>query len=207
MLDRKNAMKIPYRLPFMMLALATLSACATVTSGTDHTLLVETDPAGATCLLRRDGANIGAVNPTPNAIRISKSRHDISVNCEKADHDPTSRTVTASFQAMTLGNVLIGGVVGLAADLASGAAITYPESVKVVLWPRSFPNAAARDAFFEARLADTRADFDRRIERAQGACGGASDQNCMQRIRELRNEQQEEVRRLEERRVSTAAGT
>jgi hypothetical protein len=108
---------------------------------------------------------------------------------------------------MTLGNVLIGGVVGLAADLASGAAITYPESVKVVLWPRSFPNAAARDAFFEARLADTRADFDRRIERAQGACGGASDQNCMQRIRELRNEQQEEVRRLEERRVSTAAGT
>ena len=200
-------MKIPYRLPFMMLALATLSACATVTSGTDHTLLVETDPAGATCLLRRDGANIGAVNPTPNAIRISKSRHDISVNCEKADHDPTSRTVTASFQAMTLGNVLIGGVVGLAADLASGAAITYPESVKVVLWPRSFPNAAARDAFFEARLADTRADFDRRIERAQGACGGASDQNCMQRIRELRNEQQEEVRRLEERRVSTAAGT
>ena len=200
-------MKIPYRLPFMMLALATLSACATVTSGTDHTLLVETDPAGATCLLRRDGANIGAVNPTPNAIRISKSRHDISVNCEKADHEPTSRTVTASFQAMTLGNVLIGGVVGLAADLASGAAITYPESVKVVLWPRSFPNAAARDAFFEARLADTRADFDRRIERAQGACGGASDQNCMQRIRELRNEQQEEVRRLEERRVSTAAGT
>jgi hypothetical protein len=200
-------MKIPYRLPFIMLALATLSACATVTSGTDHTLLVETDPAGATCLLRRDGANIGAVNPTPNAIRISKSRHDISVNCEKADHEPTSRTVTASFQAMTLGNVLIGGVVGLAADLASGAAITYPESVQVVLWPRSFPNAAARDAFFEARLADTRADFDRRIERAQGACGGASDQNCMQRIRELRNEQQEEVRRLEERRVSTAAGT
>lgn len=200
-------MKIPYRLPFIMLALAALSACATVSSGTDHTLLVESDPAGATCLLRRDGANIGAVNPTPNAIRISKSRHDISVNCEKADHEPTSRTVTASFQAMTLGNVLIGGVVGLAADLASGAAITYPESVKVVLWPRNFPNAAARDAFFEARLADTRADFDRRIERAQGACGGASDQNCMQRIRELRNEQQEEVRRLEERRVSTAAGT
>ena len=200
-------MKIPYRLSFIMIALATLSACATVTSGTDHTLLVETDPAGASCLLRRDGANIGAVNPTPNAVRISKSRHDISVNCEKADHEPTSRTVSASFQAMTLGNVLIGGVVGLAADLASGAAITYPESVKVVLWPRSFPNAAARDAFFEARLADTRADFDRRIERAQGACGGASDQNCMQRIRELRNEQQEEVRRLEERRVSTAAGT
>ncbi|MGI9128026.1 MAG: hypothetical protein ACR2IG_07435 [Roseomonas sp.] len=196
-----------YRLPVIMLALVTLSACATVTSGTDHTLLVESDPAGATCVLRRDGANIGAVNPTPGSVRISKSRHDITVNCDKADHEATSSTVTAGFQAMTLGNVLIGGVIGLAADLASGAAITYPESVKVVLWPRSFPNAAARDAFFEARLADTRADFAKRIERAQGACGGATDQSCLQRVREIRNQEQEEIRRLEERRIATATRT
>ena len=200
-------MKKLFRLPVLMLALATLSACATVTSGTDHTLLVESDPAGAACMLRRDGANIGAVNPTPSAIRISKSRHDITVNCEKAEHEPTSRTVTAGFQAMTLGNVLIGGVVGLAADLASGAAITYPESVKVVLWPRSFQSAAARDAFFEARIADTRADSEKRIERAQGACGGSTDQNCLQRLRELRNQEQEEIRRIEERRTTIPVGT
>ena len=200
-------MKKLFRLPVLMLALATLSACATVTSGTDHTLLVESDPAGAACMLRRDGAHIGAVNPTPSAIRISKSRHDITVNCEKAEHEPTSRTVTAGFQAMTLGNVLIGGVVGLAADLASGAAITYPESVKVVLWPRSFPSAAARDAFFEARIADTRADSEKRIERAQGACGGSTDQNCLQRLRELRNQEQEEIRRIEERRMTIPVGT
>jgi hypothetical protein len=200
-------MKCLYRLPVIMLALVTLSACATVTSGTDHTLLVESDPAGATCALQRDGANIGAVNPTPGSVRISKSRHDITVNCERADHEATSSTVTAGFQAMTLGNVLIGGVIGLAADLASGAAITYPESVKVVLWPRSFPNAAARDAFFEARLADTRADFAKRIERAQGACGGTTDQSCLQRVREIRNQEQEEIRRLEERRIATATRT
>jgi hypothetical protein len=200
-------MKLGFRLPLLMLAMATLSACATVTSGTNHTLLVESDPVGATCLLRRDGANIASVNPTPGSARISKSRHDITVNCEKADHEPTSQTVTAGFQAMTLGNVLVGGVIGLAADLASGAAITYPDSVKVVLWPRSFPSAAARDAFFEGRLADTRADFARRIERAQGACGGATDQSCLQRIRELRNQEQEEIRRIEERRTSIPIGT
>ena len=199
-------LKLP-RLCLGVIGLSLLSACATVTSGTDHTLLVESDPAGAACMLRRDGANIGAVNPTPSAIRISKSRHDITVNCEKAEHEPTSRTVTAGFQAMTLGNVLIGGVVGLAADLASGAAITYPESVKVVLWPRSFPSAAARDAFFEARIADTRADSEKRIERAQGACGGSTDQNCLQRLRELRNQEQEEIRRIEERRTTIPVGT
>ncbi|MCZ8142383.1 MAG: hypothetical protein O9273_11960 [Acetobacteraceae bacterium] len=189
-------------LSFLLLAMASLSACATVTSGTDHTLLVESDPAGATCGLQRNGASIGAVNPTPGAVRISKSRHDIRVNCEKADHEATSRTVTAGFQAMTLGNVLIGGVIGLAADLASGAAITYPDSVKVVLWPRSFPTAAARDAFFEGRLADTRADFATRIQNAEGACGGSTDQSCLQRVRDLRLQEQEEIRRIEERRTT-----
>ena len=199
-------MKKLLRLPALLLALATLSACATVTSGTDHTLLVESDPAGADCMLQRDSASLGAVNPTPSAIRISKSRHDITVNCEKADYESASRTVTADFQAMTLGNVLVGGVIGVAADLASGAAITYPDSVKVVLWPRSFPSAAARDAFFEARLADTRADSEKRIERAQGACGGSTDQNCLQRMRELRNQEQEEIRRIEERRTTIPVG-
>ena len=200
-------MKRLHRLPIIILALTGLSACATVTSGTDHTLLVESDPAGASCKLQRDGANIGAVNPTPGSARISKSRHDIIVTCDKADHESASRTVTADFQAMTLGNVLIGGVVGIAADLASGAAITYPESVKIVLWPRSFPSAAARDAFFEARLADTRADFEKRIERAQGACGGSTDQNCLQRMRELRNQEQEEIRRIGERRMTIPVRT
>jgi len=200
-------MKRLHRLPIIILALTGLSACATVTSGTDHTLLVESDPAGASCKLQRDGANIGAVNPTPGSARISKSRHDIIVTCDKADHESASRTVTADFQAMTLGNVLIGGVVGIAADLASGAAITYPESVKIVLWPRSFPSAAARDAFFEARLADTRADFAKRMERAQGACGGSTDQNCLQRMRELRNQEQEEIRRIGERRMTIPVRT
>jgi hypothetical protein len=153
-------------------------------------------------MLRREGANIGAVNPTPGSARVSKSRHDITVSCERADYEGSSSTVAAGFQAMTLGNVLIGGVIGIAADLASGAAITYPDSVKVVLWPSSFPNAATRDAFFEARLADARADFAMRIERAEGACGGSSDQTCLQRVRELRNQQDAEIRRIEERRTT-----
>ncbi|MFM7612389.1 MAG: hypothetical protein ACKO9A_26385 [Alphaproteobacteria bacterium] len=200
-------MKRSSRLPLLLLAMASLSACATVTSGTDHTLLVESDPAGATCILQRQGANIGAVNPTPGAVRISKSRHDILVNCEKADHEATSRTVTAGFQSMTLGNILIGGVIGVAADLAAGAAVTYPDSVKVGLWPRSFRTAAARDAFFEGRLADTRADFAKRIQSAEGACGGSTDQNCLQRLRELRLQEQEEIRRIEERRTTIPVGT
>jgi hypothetical protein len=45
------------------------------------------------------------------------------------------------------------------------------------------------------------------MERAQGACGGSTDQNCLQRMRELRNQEQEEIRRIEERRTTIPVGT
>lgn len=196
-------MKCFFRLPIIMLALVTLSACATVTTGTNHTILVESEPTGATCKLQRNDSNIGAVNPTPGTVRISKSRHDVLVTCEKADHQATIRLVTASFQAMTAGNVLIGGVVGLATDLASGAAVIYPDSIKVVLWPTSFPSVDERTAFYEARRAEARADFQQRYEKARGACGGRMDQNCQQRLTELRTGYQEELRLLVERRRRT----
>jgi hypothetical protein len=153
--------------------LAFLAACATVTTGTEHTILVESEPAGATCLLQRNESNIGAVNPTPGSARISKSRHDVLVRCEKADHQETSRLVTASFQAMTAGNLLLGGVVGLATDLASGAAVTYPDSIKVVLWPASFPSIDDRTAFYEERRAEARADFQQRYEKRAELAAGA----------------------------------
>lgn len=183
--------------------LAFLSACATVTTGTEQTILVESEPAGATCLLQRNDSNIGAVNPTPGTVRISKSRHDLLVKCERADHQATSRLASASFQAMTAGNLLIGGVVGLATDLASGAAVSYPDSIKVVLWPSNFPSVDARTAFYEARRAEARADFQQRYEKARGACGGRIDQNCQQRLTELRTGHKEELRLLVERRRLT----
>ena len=186
--------------------LVLLSACATITSGTDHQLLVETEPSGATCVLQRDGSNVGAVNPTPGAARISKSRRDLQVNCEKPGFEAAQRTIIADFQAMTIGNVLVGGVIGVAADFASGAAMTYPDAVKLVLWPRSFANATERDAFMDARRSETQADYAKRIETARGACGGASDANCERRLRELRLEEAEALRRIEEKRQSIPLG-
>jgi hypothetical protein len=183
--------------------LALLSACATVTTGTEHTMLIQTEPVGAACTLQRNDSNIGAVNPTPASVRISKSRHDIRVQCERANYQATSRLVTASFQAMTAGNLLVGGVVGLATDLASAAAVTYPESITVVLWPSRFPSLEERNAFYEARRAEARADFVQRYDKARGACGGRIDQNCQQRLTDLRTGYQEELRLLTERRRRT----
>jgi hypothetical protein len=49
---------------------------------------------------------------------------------------------------MTLGNILLGGVIGVVVDAASGAMMKYPESVTFTLIPKLFDSDAARDKFF-----------------------------------------------------------
>ncbi|MBM3587505.1 MAG: hypothetical protein FJX33_06795 [Alphaproteobacteria bacterium] len=148
-------------------------------------MLIQTEPAGAACILQRNESIFGAVNPTPASVRNGKSHHDIRVQCERANYQATSRLVTASFQAMTAGNLLIGAIIGLAADLASGAATIYPKGITVVLWPGSFSSPEEQNAFYEARRTEAMADFVQRYEKARKACGRRMDQNCQQRLTDL----------------------
>ena len=118
-----------------LLALLLAPACSTITTGTTQAVTVTTDPPGATCQLQRDGQTIGVVNPTPGSLTIGKSTKDLVVNCTRVGHLAGSNTLRADFQPATLGNLLIGGVVGIVVDAASGAMGTYPPSVAVVLPP------------------------------------------------------------------------
>lgn len=121
------------RLLAPLLLVATLPACATITTGTTATISVMTEPPGAACTLRRQGDVVGVVNPTPGSVTVSKSIHAIDVNCTRAGYGPGMGAISSQFQAMTVGNILIGGVVGVVVDAASGAAGTYPGSVTIAL--------------------------------------------------------------------------
>jgi hypothetical protein len=126
-----------------LLALLIAPACSTITTGTTQAITVTTDPPGATCQVQRDGQLIGVVNPTPGSLTIGKSTRDMVVNCTRSGNLPGSNTVQADFQPATLGNILLGGVVGIVVDAASGAMGTYPPSVAVVLPPAANGVAAA----------------------------------------------------------------
>ena len=45
---------------------------------------------------------------------------------------------------MTFGNILFGGIIGIAVDAASGAMHQYPDSVTITLIPDEFATAEAR---------------------------------------------------------------
>ena len=112
-----------------MLCLA--GACSTIVEGNDQTVTVSTDPAGASCELRRGGQLIGVVNPTPGSVSVEKSSDDISVVCEMEGYDNAAGTFDSEFENMTLGNILFGGIIGVGVDAASGALNEYPSSVTI----------------------------------------------------------------------------
>jgi hypothetical protein len=47
------------------------TGCATLTKGSNQTIIVATDPSGAVCELSRDGKKVAVINPTPGSIPVS----------------------------------------------------------------------------------------------------------------------------------------
>lgn len=119
----------------LALALAA-TGCASIVEGTDQSVTVSSNPTEASCLLEREGAQIGAVNPTPGSVLVGKSSADITVTCSKAGYSDGVAVLASNFEGMTLGNIIFGGIVGVGVDAASGAMHTYPPAVTVTLPPK-----------------------------------------------------------------------
>jgi hypothetical protein len=185
------------RLLCLLLLAGGLPACATITSGTSQSLSVVTEPPGATCTLTREGATVGIVNPTPGTVTVGKSSRDMSVRCTRAGYSPGVATIVPQFQAMTAGNILIGGFIGLAVDAASGAISRYPDNVAVALPPETFATSQLRDAYFTDRSADVRRSFGERMVAVRSSCAPERRTECEASVQQLTRDQDEELARLD----------
>jgi hypothetical protein len=165
-------------------ATALAAGCATLTTGSSQTVTILSDPAGAACVLHRDGAVIGAVNPTPGSIAVTKGHGEIAVRCSRSGFIDAEQRLTADFQAATLGNILLGGLIGIVVDAASGASGSYEAQLQVLMVPVEFASAAERDRFFEARRADIAGRTRRQEEEIRRACGAG---DCEPQLKKLRD--------------------
>lgn len=112
-----------------------LAGCSTIVEGRSQSININTNPAGADCALKRQGGVIGRVNPTPGAALIEKSKHDISIECSKAGYQTASFNNHSDVAGATVGNVLIGGLIGWGIDSATGADNKYDGNVNITLVP------------------------------------------------------------------------
>ena len=116
------------------LALAT-GACSTIIEGTSQNISVSTQPPEASCELVRDGVVIGVIRSTPGSVKIEKNKQNIIVTCKKAGYKDGVYRNESDFAGATAGNILLGGIIGVGIDAATGAANKYDGDVAIVLEP------------------------------------------------------------------------
>ncbi|MBK6704134.1 MAG: PEGA domain-containing protein [Caulobacteraceae bacterium] len=129
----------------LLASLVTLASCATITRGTTEAFVVYTVPAGAYVRLSTGQE----CNSTPCTFARIPREAEFTVEIRKEGY----RTVTANVSHQTsgqggagmAGNVLVGGIIGLAVDANSGATQDLvPNPLTVHL--EALPAAAAADA-------------------------------------------------------------
>lgn len=125
---------IPASLTVALCALS--SGCASITTGQNQSLSVETHSegkpvSGASCKLENDKGTWYANSPGTAVVR--RSYNDLSVRCEKNGHEPGVTAAKSSTKGMAFGNILFGGIIGAAVDVGSGAAYDYPSIIAVEL--------------------------------------------------------------------------
>jgi hypothetical protein len=189
------------RLVLSLAALVLLNACATVTTGTTQAFTVITEPAEAECRLERGGQLLSMIGRTPSSTVIDKSQDDILIVCRRDGHETVSQIVPSTFQGATLGNIILGGGIGVIVDAASGAMNRYPDSATLILPPSSFPSEQERDRFYVAAVESIRQRYQRLIDAERANCGSQSQDACAPRIGEIEGRREAELRDLEGKRL------
>lgn len=117
-----------------VLALSGLAGCASITSGDEQIVSVETySPAGAVT-----GANCKLQNKkgfyyitTPGTLRVLRDYGDMTVTCDKPGLPTSIVRVKSKIGYTVAGNILFP--IGAMVDHASGAAYGYPALMRIMM--------------------------------------------------------------------------
>jgi hypothetical protein len=181
---------------FFLVSAPMFSGCATIVKGSSQTLTVDTRPPGATCKLLRDGETLAVVNPTPGAISIEKDKDVIHVTCSKEGYKICEGDVGSEFQAMTFGNILFGGLIGVVVDAGSGAMNAYPPIVTLTLIPESFESEKVRDAFFDHMREQFISESEISLQKIEKSCPEDSCEKQVQDAKKAREKKLDEIESL-----------
>ncbi len=176
-----------------------LGACASITTGTDQSILIDSDPKQAACDVQRAGGTVAVVKATPETVRVDKSAKSIAVVCRKPGYEDGVAEIRSELQGATFGNIIAGGIIGLAIDAGTGALNKYAESVVVLLVPASFPSVPDRDAYYARLEASLNEAFDNRVESARAHCrvtGGPQNTGCDNQVQAIENTRKSDLAAL-----------
>ena len=132
------------RVAFACTLVLVASGCATITTGQNQPISVETPGCqGATCKLANDKGT-WFVSATPGSATVQRAYGDMTVTCEKGEYRSNPYVFKSSTKAMAFGNVIFGGLIGAAVDAGSGAAYDYPTLISVAMLCSGDPKTIAQ---------------------------------------------------------------
>jgi TolA-binding protein len=117
------------KLLVLVIALFLLSGCASIMSGRSQKITVQADPPDARITID------GAVHHSPCQPEVNRmAKHNIVV--EKPGYKPCQFTPGRTMNGWVLGNILLGGIIGIIVDLATGSVASISDDeVRMVLVP------------------------------------------------------------------------
>lgn len=137
-----------------LITISTLfTGCASI-SGDDTSRLskIESDPDGAKCQVI-NSVNVKRDITTPADLFLQPKYDPINISCEKEGYKRSSDVIDTTLVDAVYGNILFGGLIGVAIDHSSGQNRKYPPLIKVFLEPEVFANDEERRAFEDKRNA------------------------------------------------------
>ncbi len=144
--------------------LGSLSACATIFTGTSQQIAVDSNPEGASCDVTQGGVTVAHVPSTPDVVHVARGSSEIEMTCSKPGYRSERVTELSGANGWVFGNLVIGGIVGVVIDFSSGAAYHYRPSLAMDLdslgGPRTgYPTASAGYGPYGTALPQAGAEF------------------------------------------------
>lgn len=151
-----------------------VSACASIVGGRYQKVEVDARASGesirADCTLSNGTGDVRVL--TPGTAVVHRSASNLLVVCQKDGKQIAQQSYDASIRGMVWGNLIIGGLVGIAIDFADGASHHYPDKLTVNLPSAyaavaAYPNGSAvQGASYATPATDGLASLDSRVSKS-----------------------------------------
>ena len=101
-------------------ALLSLGSCATIFSGTDQAVNVETQPVSADVVIKADTGIVFYEGEAPATVDLPR-KNEYTVTVSMDGYEERTVPITQGFNAWVVGNLICGGIPGGVVDLLTGA--------------------------------------------------------------------------------------
>jgi hypothetical protein len=139
-----------------ILLAVTIGACASIMHGTTQDIGISSSPTGATVTVDN-----GAKSQTPFVAKLSRKDSHI-VHLVADGYSPADLTLTKTVSGWVWGNIVFGGLIGLAVDAISGGLYNLtPNQLSAALAKQSASVAPTKDGIYVIMVAEPEAGWQR----------------------------------------------